>query len=123
MQTQEIKSIVQNKKGQEVHIMERVDELIKTKKISKNKFRTLCGLSVTFFRYTDNIGSGKIVKILTTFPDVSPDWLILGNGSMFRNNTIPNKDLSEQLEVENTSLKEKIILLEKIISLYENKNK
>jgi hypothetical protein len=43
-----------------------------------------------------------IAKILTHFPDISPDWLILGNGGMYRKEVeMPNiaKELEEIAEL------------------------
>jgi hypothetical protein len=38
------------------------------------------------------LGSDKIVRILQLYPELSPDWLLLGNGVMIRNASLQNLD-------------------------------
>ena len=61
------------------------------------------------------IGADKVVKILTIFPQINPDWLLIGRGEMLRglDEKLSNKlDLQieiEQLKEENSDLKSKLI--------------
>lgn len=48
------------------------------------------------------IGADKIVKILTIFPQINPDWLLTGKGEMLRN--------SEELQVD---CKQEIVKIQK----------
>jgi hypothetical protein len=36
---------------------------------------------------TKTIDLELIIKILTTYPDISPEWLIMGQGTMYKNGT------------------------------------
>ncbi len=52
------------------------------------------------------IGGDKLVKILTSYPDINPDWLLTGKGKMLRAD-------SSELERENERLKAEIAELKK----------
>jgi len=84
----------------------RVLSVMESKSMSKSAFAALIDISLPVLTH---IGSGRnkpglemIAKILTHFPDISPDWLILGNGGMYRKEVeIPNiaKELEEIAEL------------------------
>jgi transcriptional regulator with XRE-family HTH domain len=58
------------------------------------------GVSRSYFSTTRRagaeLGSDKIVRILQLYPDLSPEWLLLGNGLMIKNASLSN--LNELLE-------------------------
>lgn len=59
-------------------------------KINKQKFCEKTGISygnVTGKAQFSEFGGEQITEILRTFPDISPDWLLLGKGEMLRENT------------------------------------
>lgn len=71
------------------------------KNLSKSAFASLLEISLPVLTH---IGSGRnkpglemIQKILSKFPDISPDWLVLGAGSMYREK-IKKVDIREELE-------------------------
>jgi hypothetical protein len=84
----------------------RVLSVMESKSMSKSAFAALIDISLPVLTH---IGSGRnkpglemIAKILTHFPDISPDWLILGNGGMYRKEVeMPNitKELEEIAEL------------------------
>ena len=84
----------------------RVLSVMESKSMSKSAFAALIDISLPVLTH---IGSGRnkpslemIAKILTHFPDISPDWLILGNGGMYRKEVeVPNitKELEEIAEL------------------------
>lgn len=45
-----------------------------------------------------SLKSDNIVKVLNTFPDLNPDWLLLGNGEMLRSE-VEKKDIINPLEM------------------------
>lgn len=56
-------------------------------KINKQKFCDKTGISygnVTGKAQFSEFGGEQITEILQTFPDISPDWLLLGKGEMLR---------------------------------------
>lgn len=65
-------------------IIERIRKYIDYKGISRYKFYKLTGLSNGFLDKNSNIGSDKCELILTIFPDLNADWLMLEKGDMLR---------------------------------------
>lgn len=68
-------------------IKERVDEYIKNQSIKKVDFFNITGISPSNFKgegYKSELGGDKIAKILTTYSNINPDWLLTGQGSMLR---------------------------------------
>lgn len=77
---------------------ERILTLIRSLGISKADFFRRSGLSDSNFKgrnLNSKPGSGIMVKISTAFPEVSAEWLLTGEGSMFKNET-GNSDYEEQ---------------------------
>lgn len=64
--------------------VQRLQQFIDYKSISKYRFYQETGLSNGFLDKGENIGSDKCEKILYTYPDINPDWLLTGRGSMLR---------------------------------------
>jgi hypothetical protein len=87
----------------------RVLSVMNELKLSKSAFAASLDISLPMLTH---IGSGRnkpgielIQKILLNFPQISPDWLILGNGAMYREAS-KKMDLSAELqELINISLK------------------
>lgn len=66
-------------------IKERILQFIEYKKISKADFCENTGISYGNFKGKSSeseIGGDKIAKILTTYREISADWLLTGEGSM-----------------------------------------
>lgn len=66
-------------------IKERILTYIEEKGITKSNFFSDTGIASSNFKgknLTSQLGGDAIVKILTTYPDVNPNWLMLGKGSM-----------------------------------------
>lgn len=65
-------------------IIERILKIIHYKKINKNRFYQETGLSNGFFDKVKDVGASKLEYILKTYPEINPEWLLLGAGSMLR---------------------------------------
>lgn len=102
------------------NIKERVLLIAESKGIQKVEFFKGLGLSYANFKGVQKnsaLGTDAVATILSTYPDISPEWLLNGSGDMLRREesnemaiTLPSKiDLQEQ----NTVL---IDALEKVIS-------
>lgn len=68
-------------------IKERIIQLIEYKKIPKEEFYVRIGMTSANFRgkaKTTPINSTAIENILSEIPDVNPEWLLTGKGSMFK---------------------------------------
>lgn len=66
---------------------DRILIFIKEIGVKQAEFFNLIGASASNFKGNakkSELGSDKIVKILTQYPQLSPDWLLLGVGNMFR---------------------------------------
>lgn len=72
------------------NLSDRIRQIIDYKGISINKFSLQIGVSNSYFnkilRDNNSVGSDKIEKILREYPEINPEWLILGSGEMFKNN-------------------------------------
>lgn len=68
-------------------IKSRLLQFAKLQGYKKEEFYRKIGIDGANFRgknANSELGSEKIVSILTTFSDLSPDWLLLGKGEMLR---------------------------------------
>lgn len=64
-------------------IKDRLFKFIEYKELNPNSFEKVTGLSQSFIRKINgSIGSDKLGKIFTTFPELNPNWLINGYGEM-----------------------------------------
>lgn len=116
-------------------IIQRIESFAEYKKLSLRK------LSIALdFNYTtlNNYSNGRrsaididlICKLISTFEDISPDWLLLGRGEMIRNQeneiskktdktTIELLEYLSKLAIENEDLKRRVKECEDI---FENIN-
>lgn len=114
--------------------IQRLYEYIDTQRLSVADFERQNQLSNGYLgkmrKRNAGIGEEVLVRIIENCPDLSPLWLLLGEGEMLRSaqpsskptDTHPSTDNTEieQLRQEVQRLKdEKIKLLEKIISLQD----
>lgn len=68
-------------------IKERIQALIQALDMSGREFCKSIGQSDSWNRTIGkNIGTDVVVNILTTYPQVNINWLILGEGDIFRKN-------------------------------------
>lgn len=70
-------------------LKERIEEVAKYKEVSIRQMESACQLkrgNLSNISKCGTIGLDKASKILDAFPDISPDWLISGKGSMLREN-------------------------------------
>lgn len=69
-------------------IVERLKQYIDSKGITISAFEKSIGMgNASFGRSLKNngaIGTDKLEKILNVYPDISPEWILTGNGTMLR---------------------------------------
>ena len=85
-------------------IKERIIQLIEYKKIPKEDFYTRIGMTSANFRgkaKATPLNSTAIENILSEIPDVNPEWLLTGKGSMLKEKTKNAVSLNES---ENSKL-------------------
>ena len=61
---------------------EKLKQYIDYKRISKNKFYSITGLSNGFLDSGSSLGTDKLKIIIEKFPDLSLPWLLLDEGDM-----------------------------------------
>lgn len=71
-----------------MNIIDRIKLIIEYKGISTRKFCMEVGIANGFFDKVKDIGSDKLMKILNTYPDINPVWLLSGDGSMLKSEKI-----------------------------------
>lgn len=57
---------------------------MKYKGLSQKRFEMLVGLSNGYINNSSDPTSSKLEKVLSAFPDLSPEWLVTGKGEMLR---------------------------------------
>ena len=72
-------------------VIDRIKQIIDYKKISTRKFCIEVGIANGFFDKVKDIGTEKVLKILDTYPDISPEWLLTGKPPMLRNQTVQDE--------------------------------
>lgn len=93
-------------------IKDRVLQLIENQNIKKADFFRRTGIADSAFRgaiRSKDLSLSAVVRILNEFPNLSPDWLLLGEGSMIRSTEIvhdpPPKEKNNNVEIPLISIK------------------
>lgn len=113
---------------------ERINQLIKALGLSGRSFSSKIGKSSAFASTIgDNVGADVLINILNIFPQVNPQWLLMGEGEMFKpeKETVfyeenasftiaatPNAEYGEEnyKDLYISELKGRICLLEKLLA-------
>lgn len=74
-------------------ITDRILQIIEYKGITKSRFYKDTQLSNGFLDKVKDIGVSKIEYILNAYPDVNPEWLVTGKGSMLKDAPVENNNL------------------------------
>ena len=86
-------------------IKERINQLIELKGLNAYRFEVSCGLSNGYIKSIgEDVGSTKLEKILRKFRDISPDWLILGEGEMLRKDDNCNYQTAQGVDISQTMI-------------------
>lgn len=68
-------------------IKERILQVIDYKRVSVSVFERTIGVANGYLRNTRNVSAENCAKILTAYPEISPEWLLLGEGDMLKPST------------------------------------
>lgn len=72
-------------------VNERIRLIYESKNLTENRFSQMCGIrqgTVNGWKTKDKLpGLESLLQILATFPDVSAEWLLRGEGEMIKNNS------------------------------------
>ena len=86
-------------------IKDRILMIIEANGMTQYRFETLCGLSSGYIKSIgEDVGSTKLAKILSKFPNISPDWLILGEGEMLRKDDTCNYQSAQGVDISQTMI-------------------
>lgn len=83
------------------NIKERVLRIAESKNIRKTDFFKDLGLSYANFKgvqKTTALNSDAVVTILARYPDIEPEWLITGQGEMFRQGSTVARDKADMYQ-------------------------
>ena len=65
-------------------VTDRIRRIIEYKRISSRQFCLEVGIANGYLDKVKDVGSEKLLKILKTYPEINPEWLLTGNGPMLR---------------------------------------
>lgn len=65
-------------------VIDRIKEIIEYKGISARQFCIDVGIANGYLDKVKDVGSEKLLKILNTYPEISPEWLLTGKGEMLK---------------------------------------
>jgi hypothetical protein len=109
---------------------ERIKQYLDYKKISKYAFYKKTGFSNKFLDNSSNMGTDRAEIILRYYPDISPVWLLTGDGDMLLSETKKesepieqNPTLMELLEKKDQEIKQlnrEIGRLQTLLELHQN---
>ena len=81
-------------------VKNRLCAFIERKGLTNASFEKKCGLSNGYIRnFKGNLGAKKLDDILTSFPELSRDWLLFGAGSMMIEPNGTNLPLEDEVTV------------------------
>lgn len=100
-------------------VLERLKEYIDSQGITVAAFEKEAGLSNASFRKTlqsgKGIGSDKLEKILTIYPDLSAEWLLRGEGLMLNSEREREAGFSD-------SERKLVEICKNLVGIYEQKD-
>lgn len=91
----------------------RVLQYIEYKGITKKSFYEITGISSSNFKGAgakSELGGDKIITILTTYTEINPIWLLLGEGNMLKDREVPLMLEKEEKKTIEDILADKIVL-------------
>jgi len=96
---------------------ERLLQFVEYKGISKYEFHKKNGLSNGFLDKSRAIGTDKCARILENYPEINPEWLIMGEGDMLR--TLSNSLSDFNVAVGFPPIKKDMFFLSYISKMYK----
>lgn len=86
-------------------IKERINQLIDYKGMNPYSFEKYCDLANGYIKSVNiDVGSTKLEKILRKIPEISPDWLLLGEGEMLRKDANCNYQTAHGVDISQTMI-------------------
>ena len=66
------------------NVVDRIRHFIDSKGISIREFSKKIGVSHALIGKVRSLGSDKLERIVSTYPEINPDWLLTGKGEMIK---------------------------------------
>ena len=113
-------------------IKKRIVQYLENQKIKREDFYKRVSINGANFRglsAKSELSSDKIANILQCYPEINPDWLLLGAGEMLRNpnnkdnkntTTTSNDNLQSLIEILNHTITEKDKQIDRLLTIIEN---
>jgi len=73
----------------------RIVDFIESQRIKKSVFYRKTGMSNGYLDKVKELGADKYASIISNYPEINPDWLLTGKGSMLKDKPSQNTALSE----------------------------
>ena len=114
-----------------MEIIDRISEVISSQKTSVRSFAIKCGIKQQTLSSQLNgareLGLSTVTAILTTFADISAEWLLRGEGNMLKNDSPisePTTDFDRLMKLVDTitTLQEVVNEKSKTIALLKERN-
>jgi len=97
-------------------LKDRVKKFLDEERVSNSEFATMAGVSAAYVNsIKKNMSFEMLEKLYKINPKVSIPWLLWGTGEMYSDDV----NTLKMLQDENVNLREKVAMLQKIVSLYE----
>ena len=89
-------------------IKERIYQVIEYKRLSPYSFERSCNLTNGYVKnINEEVGSAKLERILRAHPEISPAWLLLGEGEMLRKDDNCNYQTAHGVDISQTMINER----------------
>lgn len=75
-------------------VIDRIKQINQYKGISERQFCIEVGIANGYLDKVKDVGSEKLLKILNRYPEISPEWLLTGNGPMLKKDNHGKTDYS-----------------------------
>jgi len=86
-------------------IKERIYRIVEAEHLTPHAFEVRCNLTNGYIKnIREEIGSKKLELILKSFPQVSPAWLLLGEGEMLRKDDNCNCQTAHGVDISQTMI-------------------
>ena len=86
-------------------IKERIYRIVEAEHLTPHAFEVRCNLTNGYIKnIREEIGSKKLELILKSFPQVSPAWLLLGEGEMLRKDDNCNYQTAHGVDISQTMI-------------------
>ncbi|WP_378187604.1 hypothetical protein ACE939_04560 [Aquimarina sp. W85] len=77
--------------------VDRILQFIEYKSLSKREFAKKIGVSHSLIGKSNNIGSDKLERIISNYPELNPRWLITGVGKMIQEDDSTKEETIDEM--------------------------